>query len=272
MRTISQFSGSGQTDLAIRAEILPSDIHGSITDGNPYPDTQLSHPILATKFCRLWFGLTDDGHPLTIDLYDPTPGPLLVAGDGGSGKTLFLQSIAQSSVLIDHEDVQFAVLTPFPEEWTKLESLPGSMGIWPVFHSSARHFVSQMVSWAGVLPGSHQVILVLFDGLDLMTVSGCHIQDELRWLLTYGPRRHVWPVVTVNPARLLHLETWLDYFETRILGQVKRVQTARLLVKDPDVNLAGLSPKEQFGLSCPDRWINFRLPPGYQEVSPMGAL
>ena len=109
-------------------------------------------------------------------------------------------------------------MTPFPEEWAELEVLANCLGIWPAYHSSARHFLSQLVSWAEVLPGTRQVVILLVDGLDLLTTDGFHDQHVLRWLLTYGTRRHVWPVITINPGRLLHLETWLDYFRRVSLG------------------------------------------------------
>ena len=104
-------------------------------------------------------------------------------------------------------------------------------------------------------------MLVLFDGLDLLTSSGFQIQHDLRWLLIYGPERQVWPVVTVNPGRLTCLETWLAYFHTRILGQVKNPQTARLLADDPKISLAALLPGKQFGLSRPEGFLKFRLTP-----------
>ena len=204
--------------------------------------------------------MAEDGLPLLLDLYDSAPGPLLVAGDGGSGKTAFLRSLAQATDLQNPGEIQFGVLTPFPEEWTALESLPNCLGIWPVYHLAARNFLSQLVSWADVLSESRQVVLILLDGLDLLAASGFPVQHDLRWLLMYGPERQVWPVVTVNPGRLTRLENWLDYFQTRILGQVKRPQTARLLVGDPEIDLAALLPGRQFGLSRPDGWLKFCLP------------
>ena len=45
----------------------------------------------------LMLGLAEDGLPVLLDLYDPAPGPLLVAGDGGSGKTALLQSLARAA-------------------------------------------------------------------------------------------------------------------------------------------------------------------------------
>ena len=209
----------------------------------------------------LLLGMAEDGLPVLLDLYDPAPGPLLVAGDGGSGKTAFLHSLARSSGLQNPGDIQFGVLTPFPEEWTALEALPQCLGVWPAYHPSASAFMSQLVSWAQTLPGTRQAVLLLFDGFDLLTGSGVQSQHDLRWLLMYGPERHIWPVITINPARLAHLQTWLDYFHTRVLGKVKHMRNARSLVEDPKVSLGALLPGIQFGLYQFGSWLKFWLPP-----------
>jgi hypothetical protein len=209
----------------------------------------------------LLLGMAEDGLPVLLDLYDPAPGPLLVAGDGGSGKTAFLQSLARAAHLQNPGDIQFGVLTPFPEEWTALEALPHCLGVWPAYHPSAQVFLSQLVSWAEGLPGTRQVILLFFDGLDLMTGSNFQSQHDLRWLLMYGPERHIWPVISVNPARLTRLQTWLEYFHTRVIGRVKNIHNARLLVDDPHAGLAELFPGKQFGLSQSGGWMKFWLPP-----------
>ena len=243
-----------QTDLRQGEEPLPAVAQISTSDSP-------SEQVALLPDGSLLLGLAEDGFPLMLDLYDPAPGPLLVAGDGGSGKTALLQSLAQASNIQDPGEVQFGVLTPFSEEWTALESLPNCLGIWPAYHSAARTFLSHLIYWADVLHDSRQAVLVLFDGLDLLTGSGFQIRHDLRWLLMHGPERQIWPVVTVNPGRLNRLETWLDFFQTRILGQVKRSQTARLLVGDPEIDLAALQPGKQFGLSCPEGWLKFWLPP-----------
>jgi hypothetical protein len=46
----------------------------------------------------------------------------------------------------------------------------------------------------------------------------------------------------------------------RILGQVKRPQTARLLMGDSEIDLAALLPGTQFGLLRPEGWLKFCLP------------
>jgi hypothetical protein len=209
----------------------------------------------------LLLGMAEDGLPLLFDLYDPAPGPLLVAGDGGSGKTALLQSLARAAGLQEPGDIQFGVVTPFPEEWTALESLPQCLGVWPAYHPSAQLFLGQLVNWAEALSETRQAILLLFDGFDLLSGSEFQSQHDLRWLLLYGPEHHIWPVVTVNPARLARLQAWLEYFHTRVLGQVKHAHNARLLSDDPQALLSDLLPGAQFGLSQPGSWLKFWLPP-----------
>ena len=75
-------------------------------------------------------GLAEDGLPLLLNVYDPTPGPILIAGDQGIGKTSFLKWLAYSSSLFEPGDIQFGVVTPFPEEWNESD-LPNGLGIWP---------------------------------------------------------------------------------------------------------------------------------------------
>ena len=232
----------------------------------PVPDRFIAYKMLAGQVATLsggslMIGLAEDGLPLLLDLYNPTPGPLLIAGDGGSGKTAFLKALARASNIQNPGEIQFGVVTPFPEEWKAHEVLPNCMGIWPAYHSASRAFLSQLISWGDILSKSRQAVLVFFDGLELLTPVGSQIRYDLRWLLLYGPERHIWPVVTVNPGRLPRLETSLEPFQTRILGQVKCHQTARLLMNDPHISLAGLVPGRQFGLSRPGSLVKFWLPP-----------
>lgn len=207
----------------------------------------------------LMLGIAEDGSPVLFDLYDPAPGPLLVAGDGGSGKTTLLQALAFASDLQNPGDIQFGVITPFPEEWTFLEGLSTCLGVWPAYHPSSQAFLTQLVNWTESFSRTRQAVLLLFDGFDLLTGNAFHVQHNLRWLLMYGPEHHIWPVVTINPARLTRFRAWLDLFRTRFIGQVKNSHNARLLVDDPELDLTDLIPGEQFGLLRPNSWLKFRL-------------
>jgi hypothetical protein len=260
MSTTDQFWLALKAYQEIQAELCQGEDSRQVSVERSIQDLpQESSPILPPG--SLLLGLADDGLPLLIDLYDPTPGPLLVAGDGGSGKTAVLHSMARASNFQDPGDVQFGVITPFPEEWKALEDLPNGLGIWPAYHPSAQSFLSQTVYWAEALSGTRQIVLLFIDDFDLLASNGFHSQKDLRWLLTYGPERQVWPVVSVNPGRLSYMLGWLEYFHTRILGQIKHDHNALLLLGNTNVNLADLLPGKQFGLSQFDNWLRFLLPP-----------
>jgi hypothetical protein len=259
MSTTDQFLLGLQAYQEIQAELSQEEKNQSgisVTEKVSLPHPHISTPPSGS----LLLGVAEDKLPILFDLYDPTPGPLLIAGDRGSGKTAVLKWLARASDLWDPGDIEFGVVTPFPEEWAGLEDLPNGMGIWPAYHPSAHQFLSKLVHWAEVLPKTRQVIVLLVDGLDLLAGNGFNLQQELRWLLANGPARRVWPVVTTNPAHLPHMLNWLDYFHTRILGKMKYEQNARLFVDDPKVNLSGLIPGIEFGLYQPGHWLKFLLP------------
>jgi hypothetical protein len=196
----------------------------------------------------LLLGLAEDGLPLLLDPYDPAPGPLLVAGGEGCGKTAFLQSLARLSAFQTPGDIQFGVLTPYPEEWRVQEAQPNCLGVWPAYHPAACHFLAQLISWAEQLPSTRQAVMLLVDGLDLANGSGSQLQDKLQWLLQHGPQRQVWPALTVNSTRLPTLHEWNEHFRTRILCRVM----------DGD--------EEQYVLDHPGCCVKFRLPPLGQGV------
>src|SRR5262245_32000124 len=68
----------------------------------------------------LFLGVASDHLPVLLNLHDPHPGPMLVAGDAGAGKTAFLQTIAQSVIETQRaQDVQFGIVTNYPDEWER---------------------------------------------------------------------------------------------------------------------------------------------------------
>ncbi len=256
MTTTDQFLVALQAFQELQAELRQQDDGSTlagiaqpiVTDGN-LPDGSLL------------LGLAEDGLPLLLDLYDPAPGPLLVAGDGGTGKTALLQSLARASDLNNLGDIQFSVLTPFPEEWDGYDAMANCMGVWPAYHPSGHDFLAQLVNWSEALSETRQAVLLLVDGLDLLVASDFQARHNLRWLLANGPAGHVWPVVTVNPGRLDRMQTWLDYFTTRVLGQIKNYQMAYTLLEGTQANPAALYPGTQFGLAQSGNWLKFWLPP-----------
>ena len=97
----------------------------------------------------LFLGVASDGLPVLLNLHDPHPGPVLVAGDAGSGKTVFLQTIAHSAAQThSSDDLQLGVITSHPDEWESVETTPHRVGIFDTQEKSAQDLISSLAAWA----------------------------------------------------------------------------------------------------------------------------
>lgn len=209
----------------------------------------------------LFLGMATDGLPVLLNLYDPHPGPLLVAGDAGSGKTAFLQTIAQGVTLThSSSDIQFGVITNYADEWDKLTSTPHSVGVYTVGQNGTQEFVKSLTSWAHSNKNSRQSILLLVDDLESLASLDLETVQNFRWLLLRGPARRIWPIVTLSAPRYGQVIAWLQNFRTRIFGRVANDRVAEALTSDPLSGLDQLETRIQFSLRENGNWLRFWLP------------
>jgi hypothetical protein len=209
----------------------------------------------------LLIGQSDDRLPILLNLYHPQPGAFLVTGDAGSGKTRFLQSLARTSDLQEPGDITFGVVTPYPEEWEMLETQPNCLGIWPAYHPSASRFLSLLAGWSEWLPKTRQAVLLLYDGLDLVVGGGYRNLQDLRKIIKKGAQRQVWTFVSANAGRLDHMNPWLKYFPTRVLGQVKNTRSTPLLEGWMGVEHACRLETGQYLMTGDGNCVKFHIPP-----------
>jgi hypothetical protein len=227
-----------------------------------------AHPLLGDVLSEygpmpteaMFMGVASDGLPMLLNLHDPVPGPLLILGDAGTGKTNLLQVIAQAAGLMHQPgNLQFGVLTNHPEEWNGAEKIPNLVGVFPFYATASEEFILSLASWAHGNKTSSQSVLLLLDDLEAATNLDFDARQNLRWLLLRGPARRVWPIVTMNPDRVAEVNPWLDLFRTRIFGSIKdQTQIQRLAVSE--ANLSTLNSGTQFVLREGDHWLRFWLP------------
>jgi NACHT domain len=208
----------------------------------------------------LFLGVASDGLPVLLNLHDPVPGPILIAGDSGTGKTALLQSIASAAGRTHQpEELQFGALTSHPDEWSALEDIPNNVGIFSLFERSSEDFILSLASWAHGNKTSQQSVLLLLDDLEIASNLDFDARQNLRWLLLRGPARRVWPIITLNPSRMENILPWLDAFHTRVFSTIQDPQHIQKLDAER-TELDSLNTGTQFSLRERDDWIRFWIP------------
>jgi hypothetical protein len=208
----------------------------------------------------MFMGVASDGFPVLLNLHDPFPGPILISGDAGSGKTRLLQIVASAAAQMHRPaDVQFGVLTSHPDEWNGLEGISNNVGIFPIYHQSSEDFILSLASWAHGNKSSKQSILLLIDDLEAIAKLDFDACQNLRWLLLRGPTRRVWPIITINPNRMENAQPWLEAFHTRVYGPIQNVHLARQMDAH-NADLDSLTIGSQFALREGEHWLRFWIP------------
>lgn len=209
----------------------------------------------------LFLGIAADGLPVLLNLRDPLPGPMLVIGDAGSGKTAFLQSVAHSVIRThSHEDVQFGVITNHTDAWDGMERSPHRVGIFNTGHTNASNFILSLASWAHSNKNAQQSVLLLIDDLESIAKLEMDTLQNLRWLLLRGTSRRVWPIITMNAERYGQVISWLEIFRTRVFGRIASHRVAEALGGDKTSALDQLEAGIQFSLRENGTWLRFWLP------------
>ncbi len=248
-------------------ELAPTDVREEKTE-RPLP--QLAPAPLSEVLTQygtlpreaLFLGAAYDGLPILLNLNDPTPGPILIAGDQSSGKTALLQIIAQAlSITHTPKEVQFGTITNHPEEWENLEESKNCMGIFSPKDRNAADFISSLADWAHNNHREKRFALLLIDDLESIMQISEKAQQNLRWLLLRGPNRRVWTFVTQNAGRSEKTHLWLDAFRTRLFGAINNAHDAESILPTRDAALHLLEPGLEFILNENRQWVKFWIPP-----------
>lgn len=209
-----------------------------------------------------FLGVAEDGLPVLLSLHDPAPGPILIVGDAGSGKTNLLQIIARAADLLHASaTVQYVVITARVEEWAAFPSGPNKAGMYRAGSEDAGELLRALATWAHNNKGGLQSVLLFIDGLDTLLDFDDQTQQDLRWLLLRGPSRRVWPLVTLNTNRAMAFSAWMPFFRTRLFGRIQNPHQALFVTGKAENTLHHLAAGAQFAMREGNALINFWAPP-----------
>jgi len=249
METLTELAQEKQVDLK-SPQISPQPVTPSLTsilsDISPLP----KH--------ALFLGMAEDDLPVLLNLNDPVPGQILIVGDKSTGKTTLLQTIARATDLIySPSDVQYAVITPYLDEWKKFYEQNKNAQIYSTQDENTKELLQSLVTWAHRNKGEEQSVLLLIDDLESITKLDEQTQQNLRWLLLRGTSRRVWTFVSLNATQALHLKQWLEFFHTRLFGRVQNSDEAYLLTGNRNQTLHDLT---QFAMRENNNLLGFYAP------------
>ena len=211
----------------------------------------------------LFLGVANDGLPVLLNMADSVPGPMLIAGDEGSGKSALLRVIAASTDLVHQpEDVQYGVITATPEDWQSMEGSRNLVEIFDVKDSRSMEFLHSLTEWAHSNRGERQSVLLFIDDLSMMMNIEERARQDLRWLLLRGPARHVWPIVTIHPKRVPDVHPWTSFFHTRLFGRIGDPRDLNDLAGGARPRLENLVAGSEFLLREGNDWLEILDPHG----------
>jgi hypothetical protein len=255
-----QFTLALEALSELKSAAVPSPLHTKPIPAMPDLDRVLAG-IGPLPREALFLGVASDGLPVLLNLRDPLPGPILITGDAGSGKTAVLATIAES-IKRTHgaDEVQVGVITRHTEEWQGLKGSPQLAGLFSPQHNGAQEMILSLASWAHSNRDMRRFVLLLMDDLEAATQMDFETVQHLRWLLLRGPSRGAWLFVTLNAERYGNLIPWLSSFRTRLFGRVASEQVAGALGADKASGVNRLEAPIQFSLRENGNWLQFRLP------------
>ena len=208
-------------------------------------------------------GACEDGLPFLLDLTNPAPGALLVAGDTGSGKSRLLRAILGSAAAINPaSQVEFSILAQGIAEFKALSETAHCQELLACDDPAASDVIrdlAKVVDQRRHGSPADPVMLLAIDGLtSLVDELNEPTFERLLSVIRHGPRTRVWTIATLSSTQAERVEEpLLAAFRTRLIGKIASARLAALMTGNPDSGAQELSNGYQFCVPFGDEWIRF---------------
>ena len=210
----------------------------------------------------LFLGLATDGLPILLNLLDPLPGPIMITGDEGSGKTNFLRIITS---VLDRvhalNEVTYSVITDNAAEWKDFQRSRNCEDVFSPRELKVQSHLHSIVARAHSNKGGQQIRLLIIDRLNSV-LEIPEAQQDLNWLLSRGPSRRVWPIVTSNSSIAVSdlFKPWLDLFRARLFSHIHNDRETQSLTGSSHISFTQLMAPFQFAMREGNDWLPFWIP------------
>jgi hypothetical protein len=237
----------------------PPNLEGIIADIGPLPP------------CSIVIGGCDDLSHLFMDLTDPAPGSILIAGDDRSGRSRLLTSILYSSVILNSpRRVRYALIAPDLTSLEYLTERPHCYKAHAKDTGEAIDLIFELAEIADYRRNNQQmgsVILLAIDDLaGLLSIMEDEMVEQLRWLVKVGPEVQIWTIATLNSQDVPSVDPdFLNQFGTRLIGSVDSTEIISYLSGSESPKPENVIPGAQFNVQFNEDWVRFWIP-GVEEV------
>jgi energy-coupling factor transporter ATP-binding protein EcfA2 len=209
----------------------------------------------------LFLGQAEDGLPVLLNLHDPSPGPVLIVGKPGTGKTDLLRVMAQFIISTHKEtQTQFAVITSRVDEWQEnLSAAATCVGVFAGCGPDAERLVQSIPRWMASGHGQSQAVLLLIDGLENALRWDRETLASLQQILLGGPEKRVWPIATLTPDHDLCSQAWTRFFRLQIVQPELLGGTSYSFAQHGQRSDSGFN-RPCFAMQEQGHWLKFWIP------------
>jgi hypothetical protein len=204
----------------------------------------------------LFFGYAEDELPVLLNLRISDPGPILISGDVGAGKTSLLKVLAKFVAgTCDPHEIQLGVITDHPGEWNDRLDSAHCVGLFAMREKDTVNFIKALEAWTSRKKSNQESVLLLIDGLNDFACWNSSLIQEMHNILLHGPSKQIWTIATFNPKQCEYALPWLKYFHARIFGYTTNHEPGL-----SETKMETLSKGREFFLKESAKWIKFHIP------------
>ncbi|MBE0697136.1 MAG: hypothetical protein IH586_09445 [Anaerolineaceae bacterium] len=214
-------------------------------------------------------GICEDGLPLALDLYDPTPGSLLALGDLRDEQIGLLRTAISSACLRNTpRTIQFLVFSHQPDVWKAWVAQHGferhCISIESAQEDTLRESILLLADWTEqrrLGRRSGPPILLVIDTLTFLPRLEYDIRLNFDWLVKEGPPAQIWTIAAISTDLASSLgPRMLRSFQGKILGCVKEPGIYSRLVGLDQEQASIFKQPGTFAVCVGESWLHFQLP------------